>query len=204
MRKNLLLTCLLTLVAAFGMAQETTKFPITLTTAEGLPGPKIVQNFVYKSDVYHLEEAVSVLRFTVCSTNTVDSLTEGSYDGYSAGWGSGIPFFTMSEFRIYDGNGNQLEYIASANAIQSNDGGGLAVLNDGLENNHFHSTYSNSGTFPHAWHYVEFELAEPVSSFSFSWNTRSGQYKNLPTYVGITPGTDYLPFPEQEFQLGEQ
>ena len=204
MRKSLLLTCLLTLVAAFGMAQETTKFPITLTTADGLPGPKIVQNFVYKSNVYNLEEAVSVLRFTVCSTNTVDSLTEGSYDGYSAGWGSGIPFFTMSEFRIYDGEGNQLEYIANANAIQDGDGGGLAVLNDGLENNHFHSTYSNNGTFPHAWHYVEFELAEPVSSFSFSWNTRSGYYKNLITYMGITPGTDYLPFPEQEFQIVEQ
>ena len=198
------MTCLLTLVAAFGMAQETTKFPITLTTADGLPGPKIVQNFVYKSQVYNLDEAVSVLRFTVCSTNTIDSLTEGGYDGYSAGWGSGIPFFTMSEFRIYDGNGNQLEYIASCNAVQENDGGGVAALSDKNEATYLHTTYSNSGTFPHAWHYVEFELAEPVSSFSFSWNTRSGYYKNLITYMGITPGTDYLPFPEQEFTLGEQ
>ena len=198
------MTCLLTLVAAFGMAQETTKFPITLTTADGLPGPKIVQNFVYKSQVYNLDEAVSVLRFTVCSTNTIDSLTEGSSDGYSAGWGSGIPFFTMSEFRIYDGSGKELEYIASCNAVQENDGGGVAALSDKNEGTYLHTTYSNSGTFPHAWHYVEFELAEPVSSFSFSWNTRSGQFKNLPTYMGITPGTDYLPFPEQELQIGEQ
>ena len=204
MRKNLLLTCLLTLVAAFGMAQETVKFPITLTKADGLPGPRIVQNFVYKSEVFNLEEAVSVLRFTVCSTNTVDSLTEGSTDGFSAGWGSGIPFFTMSEFRIYDGDGNELEYIANCNAVQGDDGGGVAALNDKNEGTYLHTTYSNGGTFPHAWHYMEFELAQPVSSFSFSWNTRSGQFKNLPTYVGITPGTDYLPFPEQEFQLGEQ
>ena len=204
MRKNLLLTCLLTLVAAFGMAQETVKFPITLTKADGLPGPRIVQNFVYKSEVFNLEEAVSVLRFTVCSTNTVDSLTEGSTDGYSAGWGSGIPFFTMSEFRIYDGEGNELEYIASCNAVQGNDGGGVAALSDKNEGTYLHTTYSDGGTFPHAWHYMEFELAQPVSSFSFSWNTRSGQFKNLPTYVGITSGTDYLPFPEQEFQLGEQ
>ena len=203
MKKNLLLTCLLTLVAAFGMAQETTKFPITLTAADGLPGPKIVQNFVYKSEVYKLEEAISVLRFTVCSTNTVDSLTTGSNDGLSAGWGSGIPFFTMSEFRIYDGDGNQLEYVANANSIQNGDGGGLAALSDKNEGTYLHTTYHN-GTFPYAYHYVEFELAEPVSSFSFSWNTRSGYYKNLITYMGITPGTDYFPFPEQEFTLGEQ
>ena len=204
MRKNLLLTCLLTLVAAFGMAQETTKFPITLTTADGLPGSRIVQNYVYKSEVFNLDEAVSVLRFTVCSTNTVDSLTEGSNDGFSAGWGSGIPFFTMSEFRIYDGSGNELEYIASCNAVQGNDGGGVAALSDKNEGTYLHTTYSNDGVFPHAWHYIELELAQPVSSFSFSWNTRSGYDKNLPTYVGITPGTDYLPFPEQQFQLGEQ
>ena len=203
MRKNLLLTCLLTLVAAFGMAQETTKFPITLTTADGLPGNKIVQNYVHKSPVYKLDEAVSVLRFTVCSTNTVDSLTSGSNDGLSAGWGSGIPFFTMSEFRIYDGSGKELEYVASANSIQNGDGGGIAALNDKNEGTYLHTTYNN-GTFPYAWHYVEFELPEAVSSFSFSWNTRSGYHKNLITYMGVTPGTDYFPFPEQEFQLGEQ
>ena len=205
MRKNFLLTSLLMLVATFSMAQEISKFPITLTTADGLPGPKIVQNFVYKSQVFNLEEAVSVLRFTVCSTNTVDTLTSGSYDGLSAGWGTGIPFFTMSEFRIYDGNGKQIEYIANSNAIQRGDGGGLAVLNDGKENNHFHSVYSRScNPYPYEYHYLEFELAEPVSSFSFNWNTRSKYYKNLITYMGITPGTDYIPFPEQEFTLGEQ
>ena len=207
MRKSLLLTCLLTLVAAFGFAQDgpvKAEFPITLTTADGLPGSFLVQNFVYKSKVYEVEEATSILRFTVCSTNTVDSLTEGQSDGLSAGWGSGIPFFTMSEFRIYDGTGKELEYVANCNAVQSNDGGGVAALNDKNESTYLHSTYSNSGTFPHAWHYIEVELAEPVNSFSFSWNSRSGQYKNIITYMGITPGTDYLPYPEQEFTLGEQ
>ena len=56
------MTCLLTLVAAFGMAQETTKFPITLTTADGLPGNKIVQNYVHKSPVYKLDEAVELFQ----------------------------------------------------------------------------------------------------------------------------------------------
>ena len=73
MKRGLLLSCLLTLVAFMGMAQEITKFPITLTAADGLPGPKIVQNFVFKSKVYNLEKEVTKLRFTVCSTNTFSS-----------------------------------------------------------------------------------------------------------------------------------
>ena len=68
MRKSLLLTCLLTLVAAFGFAQDgpvKAEFPITLTTADGLPGSFLVQNFVYKSKVYEVEEATSILRVAV-------------------------------------------------------------------------------------------------------------------------------------------
>ena len=53
MRKNLLLTCLLTLVAAFGVAQETTKFPITLSKADGLPGEEVMNGlYNFKSPVY--------------------------------------------------------------------------------------------------------------------------------------------------------
>ena len=77
MRKSLL-TSLLMLMALFGMAQETTKLPITLTKADGLPGLKLVQNYSYKSQVYNLEEETSVLRFTVCSTNNTDKIAENS------------------------------------------------------------------------------------------------------------------------------
>ena len=206
MRKNLLLTCLLTLIATFGMAQEISKFPITLTTADGLPGNFVVQNYMYKSKVYNLEEPVQTLRFTVCSTNTVESLGKNNHDGLSAYNGPGFPFFTMSEFRIYNGEGKQIEYVASSNSEDPNDGGGIAILNDGKENQHFHTNYGKRvvDQFPYEYHYVEFELAEPVSSFSFNWNTRSKYYKNLITYMGITAGDLYLPFPEQEFELGEK
>ena len=50
MRKNLLLTCLLTLIASLGFAKDT--WPITLTTADGLPGARVVSNYMYKSRVY--------------------------------------------------------------------------------------------------------------------------------------------------------
>ena len=108
MRKNLLLTCLLTLVAAFGMAEKA-QWPIILKTVDGLPGTKIVRNYSFQSKTYELDEAVSTLRFTVISTNTVDALGTAQNDGLSVSWGTGFPFFTMSEFRIYDGTGKQIE-----------------------------------------------------------------------------------------------
>ena len=203
MRRNLLLTCLLSLVATFAMAQQTAKWPIVLTTADGLPGERIVRNYFYQSKVFELDEAVSTLRFTVISTNTTDSLTEGSYDGLSAGWGPGFPFFTMSEFRVYNGEGTEIEYVASSNAVSTNDGGGLEALSDKNEGTYLHTTYS-FGDMPQAYHYIELELVEPVTSFYFNWNTRSDYHKNLITYMGITPGTEFFPFPEQEFQIGEQ
>ena len=203
MRKNLLLTCLLSLVAMFAMAQETTTWPITLTTADGLPGSKVVRNYTYQSETFNLDEAVSTLRFTVISTNTVDSLTTHSNDGLSVSWGTGFPFFTMSELRIYDGTGKRIEYVATGNSVASNDGGGLEALSDNNEGTYLHTTFSK-GTLPNAYHYIELELEEAVTSFSFNWNTRSDYHKNLITYMGITPGTLYLPYPDQEFQLGEQ
>jgi hypothetical protein len=203
MRKNLLLTSLLSLFAFAGFAQETAQWPITLTTADGLPGEKIVQNYVYRSNVYKLDEAVNTLRFTVVSTNTVDELTSNSHDGISAYNGTGFPFFTMSELRIYDGDGNLVPYTATTNAAQIGDGGGVEALNDQNELTYFHSTYSKGG-MPHAYHYIELDLEKPVSTFSFNWNTRSRYYKNLITYMGITPGTEYLPYLDQEFTKGEQ
>ncbi len=202
--RTLFLTIFMALATFAGLAQ-TSSWPITLTTADGLPGVKIVKNHLYQSPVYTFDEAVDRLRFTVCSTNTVDSLTSGSYDGYSYGWGTGIPYFALSELRIFDGNGKRIDYVASTNALHNCDCGGLAILNDGSENSHFQSVYNRStDSYPYEYHYLELELAESLSTFSFCWNTRSDYYKSLISYMGITPGTQYIPFPEQDFTLGEK
>ena len=102
MKKNLLLTCLLTLIAALGMAQTKATFPITLTEAEGLPGPFVVQNYLFKSEVYEMDKPVQKIRMTVCNTNTANNVGRGSHDGISAYQGPGQPFFTMSEVRFFD------------------------------------------------------------------------------------------------------
>ena len=202
MRKNLFLTTLLMLVATLGMAQKTT-WPITLTTADGLPGEYVVQSYEYKSQVFNLEESVTKLRFTVVSTNTVDSLTEGSYDGYSAGWGPGFPFFAISELAIYNANGEKLNYTATCNAVAEGDGGGIAAINNGKVNDFLHTSYYR-GDWPQAYHYIEVTLDEAVDAFSFQLHGRSNYQKNAITHLGVTPGTEYLPYPEQQFQLGEQ
>ena len=202
MKKNLFLTSLLVLIATFGMAQKAS-WPITLTTADGLPGKQIVKNYYYKSQVFELDESVSKLRFTVISTNTVDSWTEKSYDGYGTGWGPGFPFFALGELAIYDAQGEKVEYTATCNAAAVGDGGGVAALYDGKPGTFLHTAYYK-GDWPQAYHYVEVTLNKPVDSFSFSWYSRDNYFKNLITHLGITDGTEYFPYPEQEFQLGEQ
>ena len=202
MKKNLFLTSLLVLVATLGMAQKAS-WPITLTTADGLPGKQIVKNYSYKSQVFELDEAVSTLRFTAISTNTVDAWVEQTYDGYGTGWGPGFPFIALGELAIYDGNGQKVNYTATCNAVAEGDGGGVAALNDGKPSTFLHTSYYK-GEWPQAYHYVEVALDQPVDAFSFSWYSRDNYFKNLITYLGITPGTEYFPYPEQEFKLGEQ
>ncbi|MBE6268662.1 MAG: hypothetical protein E7092_06685, partial [Bacteroidales bacterium] len=202
MKRNFLLSILLTLVAAIGMAQTST-WPITLTTADGLPGKKGPKNYIFESQLFKLDEAISSLRYTVVSTNTVDTLAT-AYDGMSAGWGPGFPFFSLAEFQILRADGTPIEYFAVSNAEAPNDGS-ILNLNDGNNANHFHSTYGSIGELPQEYHYIELELSEPVDEFKIRTYTRGRFWKNMPTYVGLTPGgEEYLPYPEQEFSLGEQ
>ena len=202
MKRNLLLTTLLVLVSAISMAQATT-WPITLTTADGLPGKKEPQNYVYESKLFKFDEAISTLRYTVVSTNTVDALTSNSHDGLSANYGPGFPFFALGELTIIDANGNPVEYIATTNALAQGDGS-LANLNDGKYNTHFHSVYGSVGPCPQEYHYIDLEFAQPISEFKIKTASRANYLKNMPTYVGLTPGTEYLPYPEQEFTIGTQ
>ena len=82
--------------------------PITLTTADGLPGRFTGDSNELTTRLFEFDEPISSFRFTVVTTNTTDTLSQHSYDGLSAGYGPGFPFFTMSEFRIYDEEGNDV------------------------------------------------------------------------------------------------
>lgn len=180
--------------------------PITLTTADGLPGRFTGDSNELTTRLFEFDEPISSFRFTVVTTNTTDTLSQHSYDGLSAGYGPGFPFFTMSEFRIYDEEGNDVvltEDMLTTNAVANNDGDGLAALVDGKTSTYFHGTYS-SGTLPQAYHYIEITLPEPMSKFQLRWFSRVNR-KNMPTTVGITAGgVEYLPYPEYGFELGDK
>ncbi|MBE6303407.1 MAG: hypothetical protein E7089_05670 [Bacteroidales bacterium] len=206
MRKNLLLTCLLTLIATIGMAQST-NFPITLTSADGLPGQEVPGNtgvYIYKTPVYTLDEPITSLRYTVAQTLSSTVLPTNA-DGYGGRMtdGPGFPFFSVSELTVYDADGNVIEYSALSNAEHPTDGGGLTSINDGIRQagNHFHTNWYN-GPIDDDYHYVELEFVDEVSAFSIEWSTRYGYPHNQPVYVGLTEGgTSYWPMPEQELKV---
>ena len=201
MRKNLLLTCLLSLVALFGMAQSAT-WPITLTSANGLPGSEVSSGvYHYKSPVYTLDEAITSLRYTVAQTLCSTKLPNNAeaYNGRMT-WGPGFPYFAIGELAVYDAEGNPIEYQATSNAGHVSDGS-LEGLSDGDYSTHFHTNWE-TGIIDGDYHYIELEFADPVSVFSIEWRTRSSWTYNQPSYVGLTPGgQSYWPMPEQELAI---
>ena len=201
MRKNLLLTCLLTFAAIMGVCAND-KWPITLTTNDGLPGSDGSNSMKhFKSRVYTFDEAITTLRYTVvqtmCSTKMPN--TSESYDGRATD-GPGFAFFALSELRVRDAEGKIIPYTPSSNAIATGDGA-LENINDGVNlNSHFHSVFSK-GSIDGDYHYLELTFAEPIKSFSIEWDTRASWAYNMPSYVGLTPGYSYWPMPEQELSV---
>ena len=200
MKRSLLFFILSVFVATAGIAQYLT-WPITITTDDGLPGVNGPQNYFYESMLYRLDEPLSTLRFTVVSTNTVDATGTDSYKGMSGAPGSAFPFFSLAELKVVDPSGEPIEYTATTNAYGN---GNIGNLNDGKHYTYFQTSESNVDSCIREYHYIELKFKEPVIEFKIKWLARAGFEDNMPTYVGLTPGTQYLPFPEQRFTLGAQ
>ncbi|MBR5276420.1 MAG: hypothetical protein IKU35_04710 [Bacteroidaceae bacterium] len=206
--KHFLLTTLMAFVAITTSAQYST-WPITLTTADGLPGTvEIVDDFegdsviTFVTELYKFEEPTKKLRMTVISTNTFDA-QKNSYTGTTGGNGPGFPNFTISELKILKGNGKGTNFTATSNAASKNSGAYLEYINDAIYETNF-ATTSYMGDCPQAYHYIEFEFDEPMSEFRIRWHSQMNKLDYIPTHIGLTPGTEYLPFPEQEFAMGEK
>ena len=197
MKKSLLLTCLLACFALFGKAQSST-WPITLTPEDGLPGNLELTTYVYKSPLYTFDEAITTLRLTVCHTNSSYPSPEG-FNG-RASWAPGWAFWSLAEFRIFDENGEEVTYTPTSNACAPGDGS-LEGLYDKNLGTHFHTTYGR-GPMDQNYPYVDFQIErDDLTSFRFEWDTRNGYHHNQPTYIGLTPGTDYWPMPEQKLAI---
>ena len=179
------------------------QWPITITRADGLPGSQlkfdntIAKNiYRYRSPLMTFEEPVDRLRLTVCATTATESAT-ASYSG-RAGKGPGFPYFTMAELGVYGADGAPIPFELSANAVAP--GASLEVLCDNDSMTYYQST-SSKGSFDGNYHYIELKFEAPVSSFSVRWSSHPMSTSNLPTFVGLTPGTDYMPCSEQNLTV---
>ncbi len=196
--KKYLFFLLLTLCTIPGMnAQEWSK---VLTNIDGLPGfavGEVEYEGFYEFSSVLIEPGTTTDKVRITVLETLNN---------EAPNGNNI-VFALSEFKVYDKNGNEIAYTASSNADHNSmsyidDGDGLPALSDDNYKTYFHSMWT--GNAPVAdYHYVEFALEKSVDSFSIEWTTRFGEPKNAPTKVAVTLGTDYVPTSVgDEFVLG--
>lgn len=188
MKKYLLLVCISILSFSGIKAQS---WSTTLRTTDGLPGELNVYYgeayYTFKSKEFTPGGTLDIIRITV-----VETVTNEKPNGNNT-------TFSLSELKIYDGNGNTVPYTAYSNADQNTlgymeDGGGLEALNDNDIKSYFHSLWhgTNYGITPvQEPHYLELALSRSISTFSIEWSTRLGDSKNAPTVVGVTLGSDY-------------
>lgn len=202
MRKNLLLTALLALVASITMAQTST-WPITLTRADGLPGVEGDEATGFVSELYKFDEPITKLRITVLSNVLFDQQKTDKL-GTSGQNGPAFPSIAISELEVRNADNRRISYEPTSNAGSVNSGGSIENLCDGTYSTAFLST-TYMGACPQAFHYIELAFDSPVSEFRLKWYSREGNNIDyMPTHVGLTPGTEYSPFPTQGFKLGEQ
>ena len=191
------------------MAQAT--FPITLTTADGLPAQTsdAAKSFNgWTSPTYTFAEPINGFRMTVTHCSWQDAMST------SANGSRGYVFFTMGEFYLYNAGGAKIAltvenfYCNALEAASTADGAGLAGLCDGDESTFMHTTYStpeDGSPEPIGQeYYLEVTFPEPMTSFAFGFQKRSNN-ANIPNEIILTPlGVDADPFPDYEFQMGEK
>ena len=160
------------------------QFPIVLGPgAEALKGYNLLDGatlnendvVTYTSQVYRFEYPLTKIRFVVKKTGS-----NGAISGYET-W----PFFTLSSFELFDGEGNEIELDetnllsnACHNTLNPNatDGAGIPGLFDDDPNTFFHSTWGAAVT---DYHYLEVNLPEgEYSAFSFAMTARSTSHSH--------------------------
>ena len=149
--------------------------------AEDGPLGKLVKNengvfqYEYTSDVITLKEPSSVLYFTFLEGYT---RTRYLYDR------NGYPFVALTEFQIYDANGEEIKLEAnnfSTNAQERTEGP-VANIYDGDRNTFFHSTWTSGAS---DYHSLRVELPDTLSAFSFKYYTRDWA-RCVPKKIGVS------------------
>ncbi|MBO4445267.1 MAG: T9SS type A sorting domain-containing protein [Bacteroidaceae bacterium] len=181
MMKKIYLLFVLALTLIGTATAQITSLPVTLTTEDGLPGEEdlysegwwnTLNQYRFSSPDIQLSKAIEALRITVEATTTGDS-------------GGGYPCFAISEFYLYDANGNEIELTVDNFETNAQEGseGPMEYICDRNRGTYFHSLWSWSD-YSTGYHYVEVTFPEPLSKFSFEYTTR---YQNIsPTVIELS------------------
>lgn len=194
MRKNLFLTLALLLATFAGATAQ--DWSVTLDGTVGLPGDTALNEkneklLHFQSGIIKADAPIKTLRFSVAGTVNNDKPA-----------GNNVTF-ALSELNVYNADmSEELTYTATSNAdhntlTQSFDGRGLPALNDGKNDNFFHSMWGGNGAVTD-YHYIELTFSEPIEEFIIEWNSRATNMKNAPTVVGLTAGgVDFVPYSDR-------
>lgn len=145
-----------------------------LQSGNGLPGTLENGQYSWTSDLLTYDTPIKNLILRVIGTNT-----GGRWNGY--------PFFTLSEIKVYDENGEQVTLTTdnlSCNAIQTNDGGKLPAVCDNNTGTFLHTAYNNNSTGdPETYHYLKIKLPEAMSKLKVAFISRNAN--NVPKCVEL-------------------
>ena len=175
MKKTAYILLALFFTLAADAAAQITSLPVTLSREDGLPGEENndfwQMQYLFASPEFQLASPIDALRIVVYETTTGDS-------------GRGFPCFAISEFFLYDADGNEIELTAdnfSTNA-QEHSEGPMEYICDRNRGTYFHSLWSAYDASTD-FHYVEIAFPEPLKKFHFEYTTR---YHNIsPTRIEL-------------------
>lgn len=145
-----------------------------LQSGNGLPGTLENGQYSWTSVLLTYDTPIKNLIFRVIGTNTGAGL-------------NGYPFFTLSEIKVYNENGEQVTLTTdnlSCNAIQTNDGGKLPAVCDNNTGTFLHTAYNNNSTGdPETYHYLKIKLPEAMSKLKVAFISRNAN--NVPKCVEL-------------------
>ena len=210
MKRYLLLTVLMAIIAVLGMARPSAS-PVIPSLADGegiasefesaaseerslpfrvgeetdgLPGLVAPYGgYVWESPLYKMDKEISAFRLTVFKTNN------GALFGNTE-------FPSLGELELYDADGNEIELTASSfktNSVNPQDGMGLAGLCDNDYATYYHAAWG-AGQDPNGFDgsdyvYIEVTLPYPISAFSYKqygryyFNAGAERRVNTPTDI---------------------
>ena len=175
----MLLSCVTRISAEIILTEEDGLLATTSTNSAG------TLQYEFTSDLFTLDEATNTLYFTFLRGNSTNgALCDASH----------YPYVALSEFYLYDGEGNEIALNASnfsTNAQEPSEGP-IANICDGDRSSFWHSTWS-SGVGD--YHYLKITLpaGQELTEFKFGYITRNTR-QCLPGAIHIGTTNDNISF----------